>query len=83
MIRIYGDILPPLKGVGFLVHPPDSMPRLSGVTEVLMSEGVYLAVPQPMKFAQVGLDMSLSMGSMKLAHSHPTAEACGSSRSLC
>lgn len=28
------------------------MSRLSGVTEVLMSKGVYSAAPQPMKFSQ-------------------------------
>jgi len=83
MIRIYGDILPPLKGLGILVHPSDSIPRLNGVTEVLMSEGVYSAVPQPMKFTQISLDICRSLRSMKLAHSHPTAEAYGISCSLC
>jgi len=69
------DILPPLKGVGVLAHPPDSMPHQSGVTEVLMSESVYSAVPQLMKFTQISPDISLSMGSMKQARSHSTASA--------
>ncbi|GAF82262.1 unnamed protein product [marine sediment metagenome] len=48
-----------------------------------MSEGVYSAVPQPMKFAQIGLIYIFPWDLGETVRSHPTAEACGISRSIC
>jgi len=74
------DILPPLKGVGFLIHPPDSVSSCEGYGGLDVQRRVFgRAPPYGSDIGQVGIYI-FQGEPVKLARFHPTAKACGISR---